>query len=139
MKLPPASQKLLIASSLKLPAQNENGPILPALPVPGPIVSELFYGLSSYLPVVSAESAVETHGSALSYADVAAYEATLGGQNVRSDSQGGFGGLNAHLGSKDFVPVDVGNSLILELDSSIVEDISEQLDDFSSLATIFRF
>ena len=43
------------------------------------------------------------------------------------------------LGSKDFVPITVGNSLILELQPAIVEDISEQLEDFSSSTTIFRF
>ena len=58
---------------------------------------------------------------------------------MRSGSQGGSGGPKARSGSKVAVPVVVGNSLILELEPTVVEDISKQLDDFSSSAAIFCF
>ena len=71
--------------------------------------------------------------SALSYADVATYEANLGGPIARS------GPRSLGSGATGSVPVGVGASLFLELELEVVEDISEQIDNFSSSTTIFRF
>ena len=68
-----------------------------------------------------------------SYADVAAFEAILGGSRARSGSSG------ARLESKIPVPMVTGNSLFLEFEPEVVADISDQLVDFASKAAIFRF
>ena len=52
-------------------------------------ISFILGGLSS--PSYGSVGSVEAHSSTLSYVDVAAYEANLGGLNVRSGSQSDFG------------------------------------------------
>ena len=88
-----------------------------------------FFG-SMEVPSASRFCSPGAGGSAISYANVAAFEAGLGGpvskQGLRSTVRSGS-------------PITVCNPLKVDLSSSAEEDISKCLADFSERAAIFFF
>ena len=91
------------------------------------------FGGSPAAPLRGGEGSKAEACRSASYADVAAFEAILGGSRARSGSS------RARLESKIPVPMATGNSLFLEFEPEVVTAISAQLVDFASKAAIFRF
>ncbi len=89
------------------------------------IASTIFWARASPIPGGDIHSPRTMGGLVISYANVAAYEASLGGQVV-------------HLGTCAIVPIIVSNPMII-LDSNIVDEISNQVEDYSSILAIFHF
>lgn len=88
-------------------------------------------GLSGSSVAVPGGAAISATGrSTISYADVATYEAIIGG---------GSGGQTVHSGLHVAAPTIICNLIKLDLGSNISDEISTYVDDFSSTAAIFQF
>ena len=85
-----------------------------------------FGGSIAFYPTGKASPTCSGVGrSAISYANVVAYEADII--------------LVMHSGFWKAVLVVVCNPIMMDLDSKVVDEISTHVDDFSSIATIFQF
>lgn len=83
------------------------------------------------LPVSTPGGALSIKPSAISYADVASFEAGLCGAFPV-----GCGGSRS---SPYVLPFSISDHVMANLDSDTVDDISKNVEEFSSKAAIFRF
>ena len=89
------------------------------------MTSTTFWARSSPIPGGDIHSPGDVGGLSISYANVATYEVGFGGQAVRPRTC-------------VVVPIIVSNPVII-LDSNIVDEISTQVEDYSSTSVIFCF